>query len=68
MKEVINKMIVCGATEEDSQSACDHLKKLAVHEYEYLRELIGLVAQEISVVTSEVAKREERIMDLNAQL
>jgi two-component system response regulator HupR/HoxA len=68
MQEVILKMVECGATQEDSQSACDHLKKLAVQEYEYLRELIGLVAQEISVVTDEVSKREARIMDLNAQL
>ena len=32
-------------------SACDHLKNLAVHEYEYLKELIGLVAQEVLTVT-----------------
>lgn len=68
VEEVVAKMVTCGATENDAQSACDHLKKLAVHEYDYLRELIGLVAEEISTVTSEVAKREERIHELNSQL
>jgi two-component system response regulator HupR/HoxA len=68
IKEISDKMITCGASEVDAVSACDHLKKLAVHEYEYLKELIGLVAQEISVVTEEVGKRESRILDLNAQL
>ena len=68
VSEIIQKMISCGASEVDATSACDHLKKLAVHEFEYLKELIGLVAQEISIVTDEVAKRETRIHDLNAQL
>lgn len=68
VEEVVAKMVTCGATESDAQSACDHLKKLAVHEYDYLRELIGLVAEEISTVTAEVSKREERIHELNSQL
>jgi two-component system response regulator HupR/HoxA len=68
VEEVVAKMVTCGATESDAQSACDHLKKLAVHEYDYLRELIGLVAEEISTVTAEVSKREERIHELNTQL
>lgn len=68
MDEIKAKLVECGATEEDAQSSCDHLKKLAVHEYEYLKELIGLVAHEVATVYEEVNKREERIMDLNAEL
>jgi two-component system response regulator HupR/HoxA len=68
IQEIVDKMVECGATAEDAQGACDHLKRLQVHEYEYLRELIGLVAEEVATVYEEVAKRESRIMDLNAEL
>lgn len=66
--EIKDKLIECGATKEDAESSCDNLKRLQVHEYEYLKELIGLVAHEVSSVYEEVNKREARIMDLNAEL
>jgi transcriptional regulator with PAS, ATPase and Fis domain len=66
--EVKAKLVECGASEEDAQSSCENLKKLQVHEYDYLKELIGLVAHEVSTVYEEVNKREARIMDLNAEL
>ena len=68
VEEIKNKMIECGASAEDAQSSCDHLKKLQTHEFDYLKELIGLVAHEVSSVYEEVNKREARIMDLNAEL
>jgi len=68
VKEIFSKVVECGADESDAQSACDNLKKLEHHEFEYLKELIGLVADEVSTVYSEVSKREERIADLNAEL
>jgi len=68
IKQIGEKLVECGATEDDSKWACDHIKKLKFHEYEYLKELIGLVAQEVSTVYEEVNKREARIMDLNAEL
>ena len=68
LKEIEDKLVECGATTEDSKMACDNLKRLEVQEYEYLRELIGLVAEEVSSVTSEVSQREERIADLNAEI
>lgn len=67
-EEVKAKLLECGATEEDAQSSCESLKKLQVHEYDYLKELIGLVAHEVSMVYEEVNKREARILDLNAEL
>ena len=68
LNEIKAKLIECGASEEDSTSSCEKIKKLQVHEYEYLKELIGLVAHEVSTVYEEVNKREARIMDLNAEL
>lgn len=68
LKEITAKFSECGATDEDATSSCENLKKLQVHEYEYLKELIGLVAHEVSSVYEEVNKREARIMDLNAEL
>lgn len=68
LKEIADKLVECGSTEEDAHSSCDHLKKLEHHEFEYLRELIGFVSEEVSGVYEEVNKREERIMALNAEL
>lgn len=68
VKEIEDKMIECGATESDAKMACENLKRLEVKEYDYLKELIGLVAAEVSSVTTEVSKREERIADLNAEI
>jgi two-component system response regulator HupR/HoxA len=68
VQQIQDKVIECGADPGDAQSACDNLKKLEHHEFEYLKELIGLVADEVSTVYSEVSKREERIADLNAEL
>ena len=66
--EIKAKLIECGASEEDASASVDNLKRLELHEYEYLKELIGLVAHEVSTVYEEVNKREERILDLNAEL
>ncbi len=66
--EIKSKLLECGATEEDAEASCQNLKKLQNHDYEYLKELIGLVAHEVSMVYEEVNKREARIMDLNAEL
>lgn len=68
IEEIKNKLIECGASEDDAKASCDNLKKLQNHEYDYLKELIGLVAQEVSTVYEEVNKREARILDLNAEL
>lgn len=68
MKEIQDKLVECGSSEEDAKASCENLKKLQKHEYEYLKELIGLVAHEVSMVYEEVNKRESLIMDLNAEL
>ncbi|MCT4642252.1 MAG: sigma 54-interacting transcriptional regulator [Bacteriovoracaceae bacterium] len=68
LDELKAKFTECGASLEDTDLACDNLKKIELKDYEYLKELICLVAEEISTVTTEVAKREARIADLNAQV
>lgn len=68
LEEIEKKMVECGADVDDARSACEHIKKLEHHEFEYLKELIGLVAGEVSTVYEEVSKREERIADLNAEV
>lgn len=68
LQDITGKLIECGAPEEDATAACESLKKLQKHEYEYLKELIALVAEEVATVYDEVSKRESRIMDLNAEL
>lgn len=67
-KKVVASLVECGAEEEDAQNVVSKLKRLQTHEYEYLKELIGLVGSEVSTVYHEVSKREARIADLNAEL
>jgi two-component system response regulator HupR/HoxA len=68
LDEIKSKLEEFGASHDDASSACENLKKLKTHEYEYLRELIGVVAEEVSTVYDEVHQREQRILDLNAEL
>ena len=66
--EIVDKLVGYGASEDDAKLACDHLKRLSKQDYQYLRELLGLLAEEVSTVTDEVNKREDRIRELNAEL
>lgn len=68
LEEISTKLVECGASFEDAQHSCENLKKLKLHEYHYLKELIALLSQEISTVYDEVNKRENLISDLNAEL
>ena len=68
MEEIRAKLVECGASDEDATLACDNLKRLKTHEYNYLRELIALVSEEVSMVSDEVSKRESRIQELSAEL
>jgi two-component system response regulator HupR/HoxA len=68
IEEIAAKLEEFGATSDDAQSACENLKRIKQHEFEYLKEMIGLVAEEVSTVYNEVNQREQRIIDLNAEL
>lgn len=67
-KQVVAKLVECGADKEDAEFAVDKLKKLTDQEKEYFRELVDLVAEEVATFHGEISKREERIQDLNSEL
>ena len=66
--ELIKKLVDVGATESDAKSCTEHLKRVSSEEQAYFVELISLVAEEIATFHSEIAKREERINELNSEL
>lgn len=68
LNTIISKLVECGASESDAFESCNNLKRLKLQDFEYLKELISLVSDEIATVYDEVSKRESRIMDLNAEL
>jgi len=68
INSIIKKMVECGASKQDAEAAVNHLKKLSESEKEYLQELTELVAEEIVTFHQEIAKREERIIELNSEL
>lgn len=68
IEEIKAKFIECGATEEDAEMVISSIKKLKTHEYEYLKELITTIGEEVSVVHEEVSKREARILDLTSEV
>jgi transcriptional regulator with PAS, ATPase and Fis domain len=61
-------MIECGVSEADAKSACAKVKKFSVQDFDNMKELVGIVADEVSTFHSEISKREARIMDLNSEL
>ena len=65
---VVDKMVECGASEQDARSAIDHLKRIDDEERDYLKELVSLVAEEIATFHSEISKRDDRINELNSEL
>lgn len=65
---LVKKLVECGATSMDAQSATDSLKHLGVTQQEYLKEMVAIVAEEISSFHGEISKREERILELNSEV
>lgn len=68
VQAIKDKMVECGSSVEDAESAVAHIKKLKQHEFEYLKDLIALVSDEIGTFHDEISKREARIQDLNSEL
>ena len=65
---LVKRMVSEGVDEEDAKKACENLKKIDTGDIEYIKELIDLVSQEIMTFHGEIAKREQRIMDLNSEV
>lgn len=68
LEKVISKMVECGIAHEDASSAVSKVKKFQGRYYFEMKELVGIVAQEVSTFHTEISKRESRIMDLNSEL
>jgi two-component system response regulator HupR/HoxA len=65
---IIENLKKLGCKDHESSLAIKSLRSLKNYEKEYLKDLLGLVAQEISTYHSEIVKREERISELNSEL
>lgn len=68
LEKVVSKMVECGIAHEDASSAVSKVKKFQGRYYFEMKELVGIVAQEVSTFHTEISKRESRIMDLNSEL
>ena len=62
------KMIECGANEIDTGKALESLHKLSEQSLDYCKELMELLAKEVSTYHDEISKREDRIKDLNSEV
>jgi len=68
MDELKKHMIECGSTPEDAAVACEKVKKMWPREMEYVRELGGLLAEEMMSFHEEISKRENQIHELSSQV
>lgn len=66
--KVVQKLCECGVPEVDAKAAVSKMKKFSEKDFQKMRELVGIVADEVSTFHSEISKRESRIMDLNSEL
>jgi transcriptional regulator with PAS, ATPase and Fis domain len=68
IEKVIHKMVECGVSEIDARAAASKVKKFSDKDFNKMKELVGIVADEVATFHSEISKREARIMDLNSEL
>lgn len=67
-EDLKKQMIECQATAADAASACEKVKKMWPREMEYTRELVSLVAEEVSTYHDEIIKRENQIHALSSEV
>ena len=65
---VVAKMVECGMADADAREAVAKVKKFSDKDFNKMKELVGIVADEVATFHSEISKREARIMDLNSEL
>ncbi len=66
--KIVQKMVECGVSEADAKESVAKMKKFSDKDFNKMKELVGIVADEVSTFHSEISKREARIMDLNSEL
>jgi two-component system response regulator HupR/HoxA len=68
VEKIVSKMAECGVSEEDARSAVTKMKRFSEKDFAKMKELVGIVAEEVSTFHTEITKREARIMDLNSEI
>ena len=68
IKELISSMKELGVSNDDAESAVEHLKRMRTTEGDHCKALVELVSEEIETFYEEITKREERIHELNSEL
>lgn len=68
INELKMQMIECGSSESDAAAACEKIKKMWPREMEYVKELTGLLAEEMVTFHEEITKREHQIHELSSQV
>lgn len=68
LEQIVAKMKECGMSEEEARLSCSKLKKFTENDFTRMKELVGIVTDEISTFHSEISKREARIMELNSEI
>lgn len=68
VEHVISKMVECGIAVEDAKVAVSKMKRFAGRFYTEMKELVGIVSDEVATFHHEISKREDRIMDLNSEI
>jgi two-component system response regulator HupR/HoxA len=68
LDKIVQKMVECGVSETDAKESVAKMKKFSDKDFNKMKELVGIVADEVSTFHSEISKREARIMDLNSEL
>ena len=67
--EMLKKqMIECGTPEAEATVACEKIKKMWPRELDYVKELTGLVAEEMISFHDEITKREDQIHALSSEV
>ena len=66
--DIVKKFVECGSTQEEANNILSHMQRMSVKDMDYMHELVELVADEVVTFHEEIAKREERIQELNSEL
>lgn len=68
MDALKKQMMEAGSSEPDATAACAKIKKMWPREMEYVRELTGLLGEEMITFHEEIMKRENQIHELSSQV
>ncbi len=67
-KKVVKELVSYGLISEEAELAVKKLKRIEEIQEEYLKDLVGLFADEVSTYNEEIIRREQIIKDLNSEV